>query len=92
MRIFLIATALFMGSYACCLAQGLQLSALKKADDIFVHTSYKLFGTQTVPSNGLLVKTSKGMVLIDTPWDEAQTQWEIPLMPTVPNGQKVSEK
>ncbi|UOQ78776.1 metallo-beta-lactamase [Hymenobacter sp. 5516J-16] len=45
------------------------------APQVFVHTSYHMYpGTTTaVPSNGLIVQTSKGAVLIDTAWDPEQT-------------------
>jgi len=43
------------------------------APSVYVHTSYKSLGGQPFPSNGLLVETRKGVVLIDTPWDTVQT-------------------
>ena len=42
-------------------------------DNFYVHTSFKLFNNVSFPSNGLIVITKKGAILIDTPWDESQT-------------------
>lgn len=46
------------------------------APDVFVHTSFHyLPGNPTpVPSNGLIVRTSQGALLLDTAWDPAQTR------------------
>ncbi|MBK0401619.1 subclass B1 metallo-beta-lactamase [Adhaeribacter sp. BT258] len=41
---------------------------------IYVHTSYKLLNGQPFPSNGLLVETTEGVVLIDTGWGEKPTK------------------
>ncbi|GGG27367.1 beta-lactamase [Hymenobacter glacieicola] len=45
------------------------------APHVYVHTSYHTYPgtTAPVPSNGLIVQTSKGAVLIDTAWDPEQT-------------------
>jgi metallo-beta-lactamase class B len=38
-------------------------------DKVWAHTSYNDFNGTTVDHNGLLVSTSKGVVLVDTAWD-----------------------
>ncbi|TGE09742.1 subclass B1 metallo-beta-lactamase [Hymenobacter fodinae] len=45
------------------------------APDVFVHTSYRYQpGTAApIPANGLIVKTTKGAILLDTGWDSDQT-------------------
>lgn len=48
---------------------------LTKIDDcIWVHTTYVDYNGNRTPSNGLVVITSKGLVLIDTPWNNSQTE------------------
>lgn len=53
----------------------LHLQVRRIAPDVFVHTSYRRYpGTAApVPSNGLIISTSKGALLIDTAWDPEQT-------------------
>ncbi|MBD2714139.1 subclass B1 metallo-beta-lactamase [Microvirga sp. STR05] len=53
----------------------LHLQVRRIAPDVFVHTSYRRYpGTAApVPSNGLIISTSKGAVLLDTAWDPDQT-------------------
>ncbi len=43
-------------------------------ETIWIHTTQDLVGSREVPSNGLVVLTEEGAVLIDTPWTEAQTK------------------
>lgn len=38
-------------------------------DRVYVHTSYGIYQNNNVPSNGLIVKTNDGIVLVDTGWD-----------------------
>ncbi|WNQ10650.1 subclass B1 metallo-beta-lactamase [Paenibacillus aurantius] len=40
---------------------------------VWVHTEYTDLGGVPYPSNGLLIRTSKGLVLVDTSWDEPLT-------------------
>jgi metallo-beta-lactamase class B len=53
----------------------LHLRVRRIAPDVFVHTSYHRYpGNPTpVPSNGLIVSTKTGALLIDTAWDPDQT-------------------
>lgn len=39
------------------------------ADGVYVHTTYGMYQGEPVPSNGLIVNTSDGVVLLDTGWD-----------------------
>ncbi|SMO49177.1 metallo-beta-lactamase class B [Melghirimyces algeriensis] len=43
----------------------------KLNDNVWVHTSYNEWNGTTYGHNGLIVSTSKGVVLIDTAWDSA---------------------
>ncbi|GBF40145.1 hypothetical protein [Leptospira johnsonii] len=44
----------------------IQVSVIGK--NIYVHTSYKLLKDAYFPSNGLIVETEEGVVLVDTAW------------------------
>lgn len=43
-------------------------------DNVWVHTTYYNYNGSRTLSNGLLILTSKGLVLIDTPWTNDQTK------------------
>lgn len=43
-------------------------------DEVWVHTSYMDYKGVRTPSNGLVIVTSEGMLLIDTPWNDEQTK------------------
>lgn len=54
---------------------------LKKInDDVWIHISYDEYNGNRYPSNGLVVITSVGPVLIDTPWTNPQTEELIKLV------------
>ena len=53
--------------------KNLKASVSKLVEGIYVHTSYHNIDGKPYPSNGLVVSTSKGALLIDTGWDEPQT-------------------
>ena len=38
-------------------------------DQVYVHTSYGIYQKNPVPSNGLIIKTADGIILVDTGWD-----------------------
>lgn len=38
-------------------------------DRVLVHTTYGLYQGNAIPSNGLIIKTTDGVVLVDTGWD-----------------------
>jgi metallo-beta-lactamase class B len=44
------------------------------AGDFYIYTTYQPVGGQPYPSNSMYVVTSKGIVLIDVPWDSTQFQ------------------
>lgn len=41
---------------------------------IWVHTSYQIYNGIPTPSNGLVIITKKGLVMVDTCWDNEQTK------------------
>ncbi|MDB5242258.1 MAG: beta-lactamase [Spirosoma sp.] len=38
-------------------------------DGVYVHTTYGVYQKTAIPSNGLIIKTTEGIVLVDTGWD-----------------------
>ncbi|WP_299818484.1 subclass B1 metallo-beta-lactamase [uncultured Pontibacter sp.] len=56
------------------LAQEQQLKVTKIASDVYIHTSYKLYNGQNVPSHGMVVSTKDGAVLVDTGWGSEPTE------------------
>jgi metallo-beta-lactamase class B len=46
----------------------------KVKDNIWVHTTFADYNGSRTPSNGLVVETSEGLILIDTPWNNEQTK------------------
>lgn len=54
--------------------QDLHISITPLTKDVYVHTSYNMYEGEAFPSNGLVVVTEKSIVLLDSPWTEAQTQ------------------
>lgn len=58
-----------------------ELSKIK--DNIWLHTTYANYNGSRTPSNGLIAISSKGIILIDTPWNNAQTKELIKLTKSV---------
>lgn len=56
------------------MAQAQQLEITQIAPNVYVHTSYKMFGEVRFPSHGMLVSTNEGVVMIDTGWGSEPTQ------------------
>ncbi len=56
--------------------QSFKIGTTHLVDNIYLHTSYGLLddGKSVFPANGLYVVTKAGIVLIDTPWGEDQTE------------------
>ncbi len=52
--------------------KGVTLTQL--APHVWMHTSTGMADGRPVPANGLLLDTSKGIVLIDTPWNDSLTE------------------
>jgi metallo-beta-lactamase class B len=46
----------------------------KISDNIWVHTTYSDENGTRTPSNGLVALTSNGAILVDTPWNDEQTE------------------
>lgn len=44
------------------------------ADDFYIYTTYKDFDGTVFPSNSMYVVSDKGVILIDTPWNESEFQ------------------
>lgn len=53
-------------------AQKLQVK--KVAPQVYVQTSFNVYKGDTISSNGLIISTSDGVILIDTAWGEEQTE------------------
>lgn len=47
---------------------------IKVNNNVWVHTTYTDYNGYRAPANGLVVITSDGLVLIDTPWTNEQTE------------------
>lgn len=45
------------------------------AENVFIHSSEQDVDGNLYSSNGLLVRTSEGFVLLDTPWNDEQTEY-----------------
>lgn len=45
----------------------------KIEDSVWVHTTWRIVGDYDVPSNGLIIVTGSGLLLVDTPWDDSLT-------------------
>lgn len=43
-------------------------------DFVWIHTTYKNINGISFPSNGLIIKTATGLILIDTSWDDELTE------------------
>jgi glyoxylase-like metal-dependent hydrolase (beta-lactamase superfamily II) len=52
----------------------LALKVSKLCDHFYVHTSYQMLNGAPFPSNGLIVETADGILLIDTGWGDEQTE------------------
>lgn len=65
---------LIVSGLQCVQAQELPIKVEPLTKDFYVHISYQLLGGSPFPSNGLIVKTSKGVLLVDTGWGEAATK------------------
>ena len=52
-------------------------------DNIWVHTTYTDYNGSRTSSNGIIAVSSKGLILVDTPWNNAQTKELIKLTKSV---------
>lgn len=69
-----ISAFLFLVSFSAFSSDSLKLKMSKINDHLWVHTTYSNFNGSMVPSNGLVIKTSEGAVIVDTGWDDPQTE------------------
>lgn len=78
-RMFLGLNFLILLFFIVCFAESkpVELSAVN--NHIWVHTSYQVYNGFLTPSNGLVVVTTKGLVMIDTCWDNDDTRQLIDL-------------
>ena len=69
-------TAVLLVSLACASARPLAPATLTPlASDVWLHTSYRdVAGFGRVASNGLVIRTPDGIVLVDTAWTDADTE------------------
>lgn len=73
----LLVTLLLLAATACARAQQWRiapdLSVRKLAPGVWMHTSIIAIDGSPVPANGLLVATGDGLLMIDTPFNDDQT-------------------
>lgn len=55
-----------------CYAQKIKVKKLEK--NVYIHVSYAKKGNTTVSTNGLILKTNKGVWIVDAASDDAQTK------------------
>lgn len=72
MKLFIIILACVLFPLAVW-AQEEALTITPLTGDFYIYTTYKLINGAPFPSNSMYVVTDSGVVLIDTPWDVAQT-------------------
>lgn len=70
--IFLFIYILFQITAFASKTDTVELSAL--SENVWIHTTYKELNGNPFPSNGLVIKTVNGLILIDTPWNDEQTE------------------
>lgn len=71
-QIAIIATLLFYSPVSFAQIPPLKITHL--TGSFYVFTTYSVFKGQPVSANGLYFLTSKGVVMLDTPWDTTQFQ------------------
>jgi len=75
MRFILGAALLFFSIYTKAQTRPFHISTKHLTNNVYVHISYGLpDGKNPFPANGLYIVSKAGIILIDTPWDEDQTQ------------------
>jgi metallo-beta-lactamase class B len=73
-RIISFCACLFGASILYAQDQQPKLKITHLQGDFYVYTTWRPLGASLYPSNSLYVVTSKGIVMIDTPWDTTQLQ------------------
>ncbi len=78
MKKFIIFTIIILSGLANLLAQDSSKGLVEIrqiAENVYVHVSEQDVDGNLYSSNGLLVRTSEGFVLLDTPWNDEQTEF-----------------
>lgn len=57
----------------------------KVSGNIWIHTTYSNYNGSRTPSNGIVAVTSEGIILVDTPWSNEQTEMLISMVSNVFN-------
>ncbi|MFC5411784.1 subclass B1 metallo-beta-lactamase [Larkinella bovis] len=60
---------LFHGFAHAQATQNPKLLVTPLTDQVLVHSTYGVYQNNSIPSNGLIIKTKDGIVLVDTGWD-----------------------
>ena len=71
---FVVALSLLTAVVGYAQKKPLKIKVTKLAKNVYVHTSYKYLGSTKFPSNGLIIKTRKGIWIIDTAWGDDQSK------------------
>lgn len=71
-RSFVLFFLLFVHFQTFCQVPPLEITPL--VPNHYVHTTYQLYQNNPFPSNGLIVSTSAGIILVDTGWGLEQTE------------------
>src|SRR5882757_9594883 len=75
MKYILLALILLSSVFAKAQTRPFRISTKHLTGNVYVYISYGLPDDKTpFPANGLYIVTPASIVLIDTPWDEDQTQ------------------
>ncbi|GAB3785553.1 BcII family subclass B1 metallo-beta-lactamase [Spirosoma horti] len=69
MRVLFTLAVLFWGACYARAQPKPTLAVTPVNDQVYVHTTYGMYGKTPFPSNGLIVNTADGVVLVDTGWD-----------------------
>lgn len=51
-----------------------KISITPLTDKLYIHTTFRTYKGELVPSNGIIAKTNDGIVLVDTGWDTLEDQ------------------
>jgi metallo-beta-lactamase class B len=63
-----------LSTYGYSQTKGRELNISHLTGDFYIFTTYKTFQGNPVSANGMYLVTTKGIVMIDTPWDTSQFQ------------------
>ncbi len=73
-KIITIFICLFFVTQALAQSPQIDIQVKSLMKDFYVHISYQMLGGSPFPSNGLIAKTSQGVLLVDTGWGEDATR------------------